>query len=95
MMNNLGYYIYRGLSIGIDEMNRLRCWLLTCPKLKNKGGLVLGRLAAFDDLGGKKRYIALGNWLMQGTLRPLHDVLIRYLRGLPQDCTYHQEKVFD
>lgn len=53
-----------------------------------------GRLAVFDDVGGKKRYIALGNWVIQGTLRPLHNLLMDLLREIPQDCTFDQDKIF-
>jgi hypothetical protein len=31
---------------------------------------------------------------LQGVLKPLHDILIAYLRSLRTDCTYHQEKIF-
>lgn len=64
------------------------------PKAKKFGFPTLGRIAYFNDLGGKKRYIALGNWILQGVLRPLHDILIGYLRSLTADCTYNQRRVY-
>lgn len=52
---------------------------------------ILGRLSYFDDVGGKKRYIALGNIFFMGYLRPLHDILMFYIRSLSgTDCTYNQ-----
>lgn len=56
---------------------------------------IWARLACFDDVGGKKRYVALGNWMLQGVLKPLHDLLMFILRMNRRDCTYHQEKIFD
>lgn len=63
-------------------------------KVIEEQGSPLGKIVAFNDVGGKKRVIAIGNFIIQGVLRPLHNVLIRYLRSLPSDCTYDQGKVF-
>jgi hypothetical protein len=40
------------------------------------------------------RYIALGNWIMQSCLKPLHDLIFQYIRTLKSDCTFDQNKVF-
>jgi hypothetical protein len=53
------------------------------------------RLSIVLNPGGKIRYIAIGNWVLQGVLKPLHDILMRYARRIKgNDCTYHQRLVF-
>lgn len=32
--------------------------------------------------------------MLQGVLKPLHDILIFCLRSIKTDATYHQEKIF-
>lgn len=54
----------------------------------------LARLAHFPDGAGKWRFVVVARWLLQESLRPLHDVVIRTLRGLPQDCTFDQYKIY-
>jgi hypothetical protein len=62
--------------------------------MKKKAFPATGRLASFLIEGGKIRYIAIGNWVIQSVLKPLHDLLIRVSRSLRADCTYDQSKVF-
>lgn len=59
-----------------------------------KGYPAIGRIATFAEGGGKIRYIAIGNWILQGVLKPLHDLVMRVVRVIPGDCTYDQDKVF-
>lgn len=94
LVNRVTYYAKRFQSIGPGLLYQLRLLFSDSRFSKKWGGPTLGRLAHFDDIGGKKRYIAIGNWVVQGVLRPLHDILIRCLRSWENDCTYHQEKVF-
>jgi hypothetical protein len=89
----LTYYLSFFRVEGICLLTKLLPILQSSHTLSKWGFPTLGRLAYFDDVGGKKRYVALGNWLIQGVLRPLHDVIIVYLRSLQSDCTYDQQKV--
>jgi hypothetical protein len=92
--NRVTYYATALFSRSSTYIRWLHNQLLANPQLKKIGYPRLGRLTTFDEVGGKKRYIALGNWIVQGSLRPLHDIIIMYLRGNPCDCTYDQDKVF-
>lgn len=88
------YYLSAFISGRSNTLGKMLC-ILQSKKILSKWGFpTLGRLAHFDDFGGKKRYIALGNWMVQGVLRPLHDILIAYIRTLRPDATYDQSKVF-
>jgi hypothetical protein len=60
----------------VDDLKELHNIISGLPESSKWCYPTLGRLAHFDDLGGKKRYIAIGNWILQGALRPLHDILI-------------------
>lgn len=51
------------------------------------------RLAVFRDGAGKWRYIAIGDWLTQLTLRPVHVMIIALLKSIPIDATYDQQKI--
>jgi hypothetical protein len=53
------------------------------------------KLSYFMDGAGKWRYIAIGDWISQSTLIPLHHVLMSILKKIPQDCTYEQHKVHE
>jgi hypothetical protein len=89
------YYLRRFiLPNGVQTLDKLLNILLSKGSLSKWGFPTLGRLAHFNDPGGKKRYIAICNWMIQGVLKPLHDILIGYLRTLRSDATYDQGKVF-
>lgn len=52
-----------------------------------------GRLAQSTDSGaGKRRIFAIGNYVNQRLLKPLHDWLMKALSTLPMDGTYNQNK---
>nr|DAD49837.1 TPA_exp: RNA-dependent RNA polymerase [Lutzomyia longipalpis mitovirus 1] len=56
----------------------------------------LGKLSYFGDGAGKVRIIAIGNLVIQITLFPLHQLIIKYLKSLKTlDATYNQEIIFD
>lgn len=57
---------------------------------------VSSRLAYFPDGAGKYRYIAIGNWILQRVLYPLHCLIIKFLRVRlrGQDATYDQSKIY-
>lgn len=55
-----------------------------------------GRLAFSTDAGdGKRRIFAIGNYVHQRLLRPLHDFLMRVLACLPTDGTFDQLRPLD
>lgn len=57
--------------------------------------LSLGRLAQQVQGGGKRRVFAIGNYVNQRLLRPLHDWLMSILRTIPMDGTFNQLKPLD
>lgn len=57
--------------------------------------LSIAKLSYFLQGGGKIRYVAIGNWFLQGLLKPIHDTIFRILRLIPQDCTFNQGKVHE
>lgn len=64
---------------------------------KTRTGLAipsLGKIVHFQSGGAKVRYIALSNFILQGVIKPYHDVIMKGLRYLKPDCTFHQEKFF-
>jgi len=46
------------------------------------------------DGAGKWRYIAIGPWVLQRILKPLHNLVFRWLRDNICDATFKQEKIF-
>jgi hypothetical protein len=51
----------------------------------------LRRLSYFSDKEGKTRVIAICDYWTQSALKPLHDLLNRFLRGIKNDCTFNQD----
>lgn len=54
-----------------------------------------GRLGQSVEGGGKRRIFAIGNFINQRLLRPIHDWLMAVLRRLPCDGTFHQTRPLD
>jgi hypothetical protein len=50
------------------------------------------RLSVIKDKEMKMRVVAIGDYLSQTVLLPLHNYLFRALKRIPQDCTFAQEK---
>jgi len=50
----------------------------------------LGRLALKDEPAGKVRVFAMVDIWTQSLLKPLHDFLFDFLKGLPNDGTFDQ-----
>lgn len=61
---------------------------LNCPP-------IVGRLCSLVEGGGKRRIIAIGNYINQRLLRPVHDWLMQVLSHIPQDGTFDQTKPLD
>lgn len=57
-------------------------------KLSPKG--ISARLSLVKDKEAKTRVVAILDYWTQSALRPLHDSLMRFLRGLRSDCTFNQ-----
>lgn len=51
----------------------------------------LSRLHRIEEAGGKLRVVAIVDYWTQALLRPLHDLLFKTLREIPQDGTFDQE----
>lgn len=57
--------------------------------------LISGRLGQVVEGGGKRRIFAIGNYINQRLLNPVHDWLMAVLRLIPMDGTFAQEKPLD
>jgi hypothetical protein len=54
----------------------------------------VGRLSIKPEPGKKKnRVFAIFDGVSQETLRPMHDALMKTLKGIREDCTYDQTKI--
>lgn len=53
-------------------------------------GKVKRKLAYFPDKEDKMRVIAIGDYLSQSVLKPLHHYLFQVIKKIPQDCTFDQ-----
>lgn len=53
------------------------------------------RLAFLSDKGGKTRCVALGDIYSQTLLAPVHQRLFKYLRLVPMDGTFDQDRQRD
>lgn len=51
---------------------------------------MMGRLGQSIEGGGKRRIFAIGNYVNQRLLKPVHDWLMSVLRHLPMDGTFNQ-----
>lgn len=56
-----------------------------------KVGAVSGRLGCSIEGAGKRRIFAIGNYVNQRLLRPVHDWCASVLRTLPTDGTFNQQ----
>ncbi|GER39048.1 RNA-dependent RNA polymerase [Striga asiatica] len=52
----------------------------------------LGKSARVVEGGGKRRVFAIGNYVSQVILRPIHNWLMDRLRSIPMDGTFDQER---
>jgi hypothetical protein len=60
---------------------------------KSKYRLNTRRLSAIADYEGKTRVIAIGDYLSQLYLRPIHDRLMKIVKKIPSDMTYRQHEL--
>jgi hypothetical protein len=57
--------------------------------------VLLGRLSVVYDQAGKARVIAITNWWLQVTLKPLHNSILSILSKLEEDGTFDQQGPLD
>jgi len=55
----------------------------------------MGSLSVVYDQAGKARVVAITNWWVQISLKPLHDHLFKLLSNIPYDGTFDQLAPFD
>jgi len=55
----------------------------------------MGKLGVVFDQAGKARVVAITNWWIQLSLKPLHSALFKLLKGIEQDGTFDQMKPFN
>lgn len=81
-------------SLDLSEFERsIGPVLPTCRQL----GIprVEGRLGQSVEGGGKRRIFAIGNYVNQRLLKPIHDWLMSVLKMIPMDGTFQQERPLD
>lgn len=60
---------------------------------RDRDRVELRRLSAIADYEGKTRIIAIGDYLSQLYLKPVHQRLMKILRKLPGDLTFRQDEL--
>jgi hypothetical protein len=60
---------------------------------RDKDRVELRRLSAIADYEGKTRIIAIGDYLSQLYLKPVHNRLMKLLRKIPGDLTFRQDEL--
>lgn len=58
-------------------------------------GALTGRLSQSVQQGGKRRIFAIGNYVNQRLLAPIHSWLMQVLSRLPMDGTFHKSAPLD
>lgn len=56
---------------------------------------ICGHLGQSVEGGGKRQVFAIGNYVNQRLLKPVHDWLMEVLARLPTDGTFNQEQPLD
>jgi len=72
--------------------------LLSCLYLKSTGSALpgkakLGRIHVLEEMGGKSRHIAIGDYWSQMVLDPLHQTINHFLRKIESDGTFDQDAI--
>jgi hypothetical protein len=65
---------------------------ITKPRDLDKLKKCPGRITFISSKGGKTRCVAIGNYWIQNTLKPLHTVMFKGLRHIAMDGTYDQHR---
>lgn len=62
------------------------------PEVKNElSSKTLGQLALKEEAAGKVRVFALVDIWTQSALKPIHEMIFKFLRSLPNDATFDQD----
>jgi hypothetical protein len=84
--------IFSGTDLDVFERT-IGPWL---PHYRQLGlAPICGRLGSSVEGGGKRRIFAIGNYVNQRLLKPVHDWLMEVLKMIPMDGTFDQEKPLD
>jgi hypothetical protein len=75
---------YRSLILKIPQFFLSRC--------SRKGDMVTRKLVGIQDKEGKTREVAIMDYFTQAALLPLHNLLMKALSRIVQDCTLNQSK---
>jgi len=87
-MSRMLLYIYENLlnNLGRASINSELYFALTLGKES------VGKLSIKEEAAGKRRVFAMVDVWTQSALRPLHDMLFAFLKTLPNDGTFDQNK---
>nr|QIR30276.1 RNA-dependent RNA polymerase [Plasmopara viticola lesion associated mitovirus 53] len=84
---NLRWTLYLFITLAASlPIYAINLWLFNGKKA------VMGRLSVVYDQAGKARVVAITNWWLQQSLKPLHDSIFRILKSIPEDGTFDQRK---
>jgi hypothetical protein len=61
-------------------------------RLPVDGGLDLARIVSLYEPAGKVRTIVMFDWVSQHVLLPIHDLLFKFLKDIPSDATFDQDR---
>lgn len=81
--------LYDPVLVGLEDTIHVN-WGLTFPH--SDGVLEVGKIGLIQEPGYKLRAVANPGRIFQRVLEPLGDILFKYLKVLPWDCTFDQSK---
>jgi len=87
--------ITSSLSKHIEGYSRIIKLSLDEKIMSSRAKYKHSRIAFLPEGGLKTRVIAIGDYFTQELLKPLHDSLMKGLRGIPSDGTYSHDKIGD
>jgi len=70
-------------------------WLVRSKSVIDPSYLTLGKLAFKIEAAGKVRVFAICDIWTQSFFKPLHEDLFAFLKGLPNDGTFNQDRSFE
>jgi len=83
-----------GGSSMLDRIETLRSNYALIPwtlRFKIRDKSLIRKLSVIHDREGKERVIAIFDYWSQSALKPLHDNLMKVLKGFKGDCTFDQQ----
>jgi len=70
-------------------------WVKFSRSVKSFDDIALGKLSFKEEAAGKLRIFAIVDIWTQSLFKPLHDELFNFLKTLPNDGTFDQDKSFE